>query len=379
MEPADRAADGRLRRLTLLSTRQLNRALLARSLLLERSALDVVPAVQHLVVMQAQEPLEPFVGLWSRLASFEPADLDGPLVQKRLVRTLLHRRTVHLVEANDALALRPHHQAMLVQRSTTTLRPFLPGIDFDELAAIGPSVFAAEPITLPDAGRAVGERWPDCQPRWLGDALSTFVPLIQLPPRGTWKGPQLPSRNATMGAWLGRGPAVEGEPADLEAMVLRYLRAFGPAASADLRSWCGIAGLPAVVKRLLPSLRTFEDDRGRTLLDVEDGVLPDADVVAPPRFLPAYDNAVLGYDDRSRIIDDAHKGLSVQGARFLLVDGRVAGTWTVPKGSTTVEITPLVKIARADRAAVTEEGARLAAFLADGDPAASVGWARSAG
>lgn len=359
----------------VLDQRQLNRALLARNLLLERSAFDVVGAVEHLVVLQAQEPREPFVGLWSRLASFSPADLDALLVGKRLVRTLLHRRTVHLATAADALALRPHLQAMLVQRSAGTLKQVLPGVDFDELAAAGRPVLDAAPMTMPDAGRAVGDRWPGCEARWLGDALGTLVPVVQLPPRGTWAGPQLPSRNTTMRAWLGHDPDPEGDPAQLEAMVLRYLRAFGPAASADLRAWCGIAGLPEVVGRLRPSLRTFADGRGRTLLDVEDGLLPDPDVPAPPRFLPAFDNAVLAYDDRSRIIDDEHKGLSVTGARFLLVDGRVAGTWTTPKATSAVEITPLVAISRSDRAAVTEEGQRLASFLADGDPAAEVRWA----
>jgi hypothetical protein len=326
----------------VLSARQLNRALLARNLLLERSSLDVAAAVSRLVALQAQEPLEPFVGLWSRLASFTPADLDAALLGKRVVRTLLMRRTVHLVTAEDALALRPVHQAMLVQRSTT-LRAAGPSVDLAAVAAVARAVVEAEPSTLRAVGRAVAERWPALASPQLGDAVVTLVPLVQLPPRGTWGGPQLPSANATMRQWLGRDPAA-GDPADLEAMVLRYLRAFGPASTSDLRSWCGIAGLPPVVEALAPHLRTFRDERGRTLLDVEDGLLPDPDTPVPPRFLPAFDNAVLGYDDRSRIIDDEHKGLSVLGARYVLVDGRVAGTWTRPKGTATVEITPLVEL-----------------------------------
>ena len=124
--------------------------------------------------------------------------------------------------------------------------------------------------------------------------------------------------------------------------MLRYLAAFGPAASADLRAWSGLSGLRAAVERLRPDLRTFRDERGRLLLDLPDAPLPDPDTPAPPRFLPAFDNAVLGYDDRSRIIDDADRGLSVAGARFLLVDGRVRATWTVEltDGEAVLRISP---------------------------------------
>ena len=114
--------------------------------------------------------------------------------------------------------------------------------------------------------------------------------------------------------------------------MLRYLAAYGPAATAHIRAWSGSTGLPAVVARLRPRLRTFRDERGRTLHDVPNAPLPDPDTPAPPRFLPAFDNAVLAFDDRRRIVDDADRGLSVLGARFLLVDGRVAGTWTTGTG-----------------------------------------------
>ena len=130
----------------------------------------------------------------------------------------------------------------------------------------------------------------------------------------------------------------------------RYLAAFGPAASADLRAWCGLAGLPAAVAAIREELVTFRDERGRELLDLPDAPRPDPDTPAPVRFLPAFDNAILGYHDRSRIIDDAHRGLSVAGARVVLVDGRVAATWTVEAG--TVIVTPLRRLSRADRAAV---------------------------
>ncbi|MZE67995.1 crosslink repair DNA glycosylase YcaQ family protein, partial [Streptomyces sp. SID5789] len=141
--------------------------------------------------------------------------------------------------------------------------------------------------------------------------------------------------------------------------------AFGPAASADLRAWCGLAGLPAAVTAVRGELVAFRDERGRELLDLPEAPRPDPGTPAPVRFLPAFDNVILGYQDRSRIIDDEHRGLSVAGARVVLVDGRVSATWTVEEG--TVSVTPLRRLSRADRTEVAEEGRALAAFLSDGD------------
>ena len=146
----------------------------------------------------------------------------------------------------------------------------------------------------------------------------------------------------------------------------RYLAAFGPAATADLRAWCGLAGLPRAVAAVRDELVTFRDERGRELLDLPDAPRPDPDTPAPVRFLPAFDNAILGYDDRTRIVDDAHRGLSVAGERAVLVDGRVAATWTVDAG--TRGASPrCAGFSRADRAAVAEEGREVASFLSDGE------------
>ncbi|MQA77379.1 MAG: winged helix DNA-binding domain-containing protein [Streptosporangiales bacterium] len=353
--------------MTVLDDRALNRALLARQLLLEPADLDTLSAVEHLVGLQAQEPQEPYVGLWSRLRRFDPAELVELLENRRAVRTLLMRRTLHLVSAEDCLALRPLHEQMLVKRMSSVLARHLPGVDLGELATAGAPYFAAEPRTVGEVARAIGDRWPDARTRVLGDALSTVVALVQVPPRGIW-GTTAPARCTTIEAWLGRRLADDaGEPDEL---VLRYLRAYGPAASADVRSWSGLTGLPAVIERLRPKLRTFRDKRGRELLDVDEGPLPDSDVPAPPRFLPAFDNAVLGYDDRSRIIDIEHRGLSVEGTRFVLVDGRVAATWTSTRDGAgdpvTVTVERLRTLTGRERDSVTAEGERLAAFLGDG-------------
>ena len=172
--------------MTVLDRRALNRALLARNLLLERHELPAAEAIERLVGLQAQEPLEPYTGLWSRLEGFDPGELAGLLESRAAVRTLLMRRTLHLVSARDCLALRPIHQEVLVKRMRATLGPRLPGVDLDELAAAGRPHFEAGPLTLPEAGRAVGDRWPDAAARDLGDALSSLVALVQVPPRGVW-------------------------------------------------------------------------------------------------------------------------------------------------------------------------------------------------
>src|SRR3954451_6263935 len=350
-------ADGRV-----LSARALNRALLARQHLLTRTGGSVLDLVEHLVGLQAQEPQEPYVGVWSRLDDFVPTDLADLLEQRTAVRVLLMRRTLHLVSARDCLALRRLHDPMLVARMRGTLGRRLPDVDEAALAAAAEPLFAAAPRTLMEVARAVGHRWPQAAPRDLGDALSTLLPLVQVPPRGLWR-QTAPAKNTTLRAWLGAEPA-EHTPDVAEALVLRYLAAFGPAATADVRAWSGLTGLPAVVARLRPRLRTFRDERGRELLDLPDAPRPDPTTPAPPRFLPAFDNAVLGYADRSRIIADEHRGLSVTGARFVLVDGRVAATWTVADAQ--LRISPLTVLRAPDRVAVGEEGERLMELLTDG-------------
>ena len=384
--------------MTVLSARALNRATLARQLLLDRADLPVLDAVAHLGGLQAQEPQEPFVGLWSRLRGFDPAVLSDLLLRRSVVRTHLMRRTVHLLTADDAVAWRSRHDAMLRQRVIGVYRRELAGVDLDELAAAGRAVMAdGEPRSMTELARALAGRWPAPGPRALGEMLMAVLPVAQLPPRGLWR-TRAGVRNALISSWLGReidppaptgpGPATSDPAASApvasdpvasapgasapvasdpvgEVLVRRYLAAFGPAATADLRAWCGLAGLPAAVAAVRDELVSFRDERGRELLDLPDAPRPDPGTPAPVRFLPAFDNALLGYDDRSRIVDKAHRGLSVAGARVVLVDGRVAGTWDARAG--TVIVTPLGDLSRADRTAVAEQGRELASFLSDAE------------
>ncbi|MGC5287519.1 winged helix DNA-binding domain-containing protein [Micromonospora sp. DT231] len=292
-----------------------------------------------------------------------------------MVRTHLMRRTVHLLVADDAVAWRPRHDAMLRQRVLGVYRGELDGVDLDDLAAAARAVVAdGEPRSMPEIGRALGERWPTPEPRVLGEMAVALLPMTQVPPRGVWRA-KGGARYVLLSTWLGREiaslgreiapPTAVGADPVGRLFVRRYLAAFGPAATADLRAWCGLAGLPAAVTAMRDELVTFRDERGRKLIDLPDAPRPDPQTPAPVRFLPAFDNAILGYDDRSRIIDDAHRGLSVAGERVVLVDGRVAATWSVDSG--TVTVSPLRGFSPAERAAVTEQGQALASFLSDNE------------
>ncbi|MER7586066.1 winged helix DNA-binding domain-containing protein [Micromonospora sp. NPDC127501] len=354
--------------MTVLDTRALNRATLARQLLLDRADLSAMDAVAHLGGLQAQEPQEPFIGLWSRLRAFDPAALSTLLTERHVVRMHLMRRTVHLLTADDAVAWRPRHDAMLRQRVLGVYRGELDGVDLDDLAAAALALLAdGVPRAMSEIGRALGGRWPASDPRALGEMAVALLPMTQLPPRGLWRA-KGGARYVLLSTWLGREippPTAAGTDSVGHLLVRRYLAAFGPAATADLRAWCGLAGLPAAVTALRDELVTFRDERGRKLIDLADAPRPDPETPAPVRFLPAFDNAILGYDDRSRIIDDAHRLLSVAGERVVLVDGRVAATWSVESG--TVTVSPLRAFSRSERAAVTEQGQALASFLSDNE------------
>jgi hypothetical protein len=341
----------------------LNRATLSRQLLLDRADVPVLDAVAHLCGLQAQEPQEPYVGLWSRLRGFAPTALSTLLTTRKVVRTHLMRRTVHLLTADDVLSWRSRHDAMLRQRVLGTYRRELASVDLDRLAEAGQTVMSdGQPRTMPELARAVSDRWPAASPRALGEMLvAALLPSVQVPPRGVWR-TKAAARYELLSTWLGRSATPLSPGADA-AIVRRYLAAFGPASTADLRTWCGLAGLPAAVSTLREELLPFRDEQGRELLDLPDAPRPDPDTPAPVRFLPAFDNAILGYQNRTRIIDAPHRGLSVAGERVVLVDGRVSATWTVT--AETVVVTPLRHFTRPERVAVKEEAEQVAFFLSD--------------
>jgi hypothetical protein len=363
--PSARAAARRGRRASsdVLSKRALNRALLERQLLLHRSTLSAAEAIEHLVGMQAQVPNAPYAGLWTRLHSFQPDELAQLINDRRAVRTTLMRTTLHLVTAPDCLALRPLLQPVL-ERGFYTGSPFgrrLAGMNIAALLVAGRALLAERPRTTAALGHLLQQQWPDRDATALAHAVRYLVPLVQLPPRGIW-GASGQAIWTTVEAWLGRPLASDST---LDMLVLRYLAAFGPATIKDIQTWCWMTRLSAVVERLRPQLRTFRDEHGNELFDLPDAPRPDPDTLAPPRFLPEYDNLLLSHADRTRVIANEHRTLVFTKGAFL-IDGFVHGTWTIARqrAMATLHIEPFAVLAAPDRAALTDEGGLLLTLAA---------------
>ena len=351
----------------VLSRRVLNRALLARQMLLWRERLPAAEAIERLVGMQAQIPHAPYVGLWSRLEGFHPDELACLINERRAVRIALMRSTIHLVTARDCLALRPVIQPPLDRDlfRNTTYGPLIAGIDMPALIASGRALLDERPRTPKELGALLQAQWPDRDATALAYALRNQVPLVQVPPRGIW-GKSGQTRYATAESWLGQPLASDPAP---DAVILRYLAAFGPASIADAQTWSGVPGLRAAFERLRPQLRVFRDELGAEMFDLPDAPRPDPDTPAPVRFLPEYDNALFSHADRTRIIADEHRKFINEnrlGIRTVLVDGFARGMWKITRerGSAMLTVEPFLPLAGEERDAVAEEGVRLLAFTA---------------
>jgi Winged helix DNA-binding domain len=350
-------------RKTLLDRRTLNRTLLARQFLLERVDQPVTDVVEHLVGLQAQEPPDPYVALWSRIEGFDPDALGAALVGRDVVRLGLMRTTLHLVTARDARRLYPVMRDVMVRTfRSTAFAKALVGVDLDEVVVAARDILEEAPQTPAGLGKRLAERWPDRDGTAMAWAARYHLPLVQVPPRGVW-GQTSRAANTTAEAWLG-GPVDAATAAD--DAVLRYLRAFGPATAADIRTWSWLTGLRAVIERLRPRLRSYRDAAGRELLDVEDGVLVDGDVPAPVRFLPQYDNLFLSHDDRSRISGDHPVTLDFGWKGPVLIDGVIGGAWRVRKHGRAAVMTLelLAPVSGASRQNLEAEAVRLHAFVA---------------
>jgi hypothetical protein len=349
----------------VLSARALNRALLARQLLLRRDNASPDEALERLVGLQAQAPLAPYVGLWSRLEAFRPDELAQLIRERRAVRVPLFRATVHLVTDNDYRQLRPLVQSVLERSFRST--PFakkLVGANISEVASAGRELLTTS-LTRAQLSRLLGERFPDFDQLSLAYATTYLTPVVQAPPRGLWR--ETAAANwVSAESWLGV-PIDGGAP--IVDVVLRYLRAFGPASAADFATWSGLAGTRGVFDELRPRLRIYRDEHGRELFDVEDGLLPSEDTPSPPRFLPEYDNALFSHAERQRIIEDARNPPLPpgNGARrgTLLVDGFMRAQWSLKEtaAGAVLLIESYQPLTKTQRSETQSEAERLIAFL----------------
>jgi hypothetical protein len=276
-----------------------------------------------------------------------------------VVRLHLMRNTVHLVSARDCLDWRALFDQLDAAEFNARFRRGIEGVDRDAVLEQAKLLLEEQPRTRSHLGNLLAQHWPDADPSALAYAATHHLALCQVPPRGIW-GKNGPAAWAPVESWL--GAPLRSVP--VEALVLRYLGAFGPASVADVRVWSGLTRLGEVVERL--PLRTFRGEDGPELYDLPDAPRPSADTPAPPRFLSEYDNLLLSHRDRTRLILDNRPvplppGNGATTGTFL-IDGIWQGTWRIRDQALLIQ--PFTKLRRTDRDALLAEAAQLSAFIA---------------
>jgi hypothetical protein len=351
---------------TVLDPRALNRALLARQHLIERTdALSAEEAITHLVGLQAQAPDPPYYGLWSRLEGFAPETLATLLTERRVARLVLMRGTIHLVTADDALGLFAL-VAPTIERQVRSNWKAIKAVELEEIGAVARSLLEAAPLSYAQLGEALTGAFAGVDGPSLAAGARAALPLVQVPPRAVW-GQGGATRLTTAEHWLGRPQA---DPPTREELLRRYLAAFGPATVADAQRWSGLTRLAGAVKALRDELVVFRDDHGRELFDLPDAPRPPASSKVPVRLLAEYDNLLLSHADRRRVMDERHRfgvfGLNGRVLGTALVDGFVAGVWRLARDGdeATLLVTPMETIGRAQRRELVAEGLRMLAFAA---------------
>jgi hypothetical protein len=352
----------------VLSRRELNRATLQRQQLLRRESGTVAELIERLVGLQAQAPLAPYVALWSRLEGFDPAELSALMTERHAVRTSLMRATIHLVTAEDCLRLWRLVHPVADRGFRGAFGKQLAGADIDAVVAFGTDLLSREPYSRSRLREVLGERWPAWDANAMAYAVSYLTGTVQVTPRGVW-GQTGPAALQTIESWLGRSPVADPS---IDALVLRYLAAFGPASVADVQMWSGLTRLREVVDRLRPGLRVYADEDGRELYDVLDGPLPDAETPAPVRFLPEFDNLLLSHADRRRVNPQGRQVPLPPGngaaMGTVLIDGDYAADWRHHRGADpSLRVTTHGPVTAADREAIEAEAGELLGLIGSKD------------
>jgi hypothetical protein len=338
-------------------------------MLLAREEVSPYQAVRRLAGLQAQVPNPPYFGLWSRLSGFVREGLTDLITDRRVVRATLMRATLHLLTAEDYLLLRPGLQPVLDRSLRSIAGKRLEGLDSDRLVSDARAMVEEAPRTAKELQERLSELEPDRDPSALAYLVRTRLPLVQTPPAGTWGTGGSP-RFALPEPWLGAPFA--GMDEGLRALVHRYLAAFGPAGVMDFQAWSGLTGMKGPLGEMEGELRVLRDGNGRELFDLPEAPLPEADIIAPPRFVPEYDNLVLSHADRRRVIaEEDRKKVFLSAARVratFLLDGFVAGAWKIQKSkkAATLVVEPFRSLSSGDREALAAEGESLLRFATDG-------------
>lgn len=339
----------------VLTLRELNRATLVRQLLLERKRLAPKKVIEHLVGMQAQWPPAPYVGIWTRTTSFRRETLEHDLASGAVVKATVMRQTLHLVTRRDYALLRAALSETNFPEQTSLARSLAPSVR--ALAAAGPMTTKQ---ALAQLEREHGLTGIDARRAWRAARVRAHV--LHHHETALWRG-------RPEGRFVAIDEPEAHEPVAARAAILgRYLAAFGPASRRDMGAWSMMRApeLQRALDRLEP-LRRFRDERGRELLDVPGAPLPDAGIPAPVRFLPKWDNMLLAFADRTRVLPEQYRKTVIRTngdvAQTFVVDGFVAGLWRVEDGRVVLE--PFAALSRPVRRELEEEARRLEAFLAD--------------
>jgi hypothetical protein len=345
-----------------LSAGAVNRATLARQLLLERADVGAVEAVQRLAGLQGQEPKHPYLGLWSRVDGFAEEQLTKAVEEREVVRATMFRGTLHLVTAADYLRFRTTMRPVL-EAGLRMLGDRAEGLEPQKVVAAAKRILAKEPLTFTEVRDALQAEFPEVNDRALGFCTRMMVPLVMFPTDTRW-GWSANARFTPAEEWLKATIHFSAVP---EELVTRYLEAFGPATPADFQTWSGLTKAKLYFDAV--ELETFTDEAGKTLYDVPGGPRPDEETPVPVRFLPEFDNLLLSHAKRERIIADEHrpavftKNLRVKST--YLVDGLVAGVWSAEKkrGVATLTLTPFGRSLKKTQAELEREGSALLRFL----------------
>jgi hypothetical protein len=346
----------------VLSMRALNRAMLARQLLLKPARMPLARAIDRVAGLQTQYAPSGYVSLWSRVEGFRRDALTRALERRQVIQGWVMRSTIHMVSAGDYW---PLNLAVRWGRRDLVARSFrkeLAGVDMEEVARRVRELLADGPRRGKEMqDLLMAEGYP--RRAWL--ASQVWVDLVRVPPSGTWGRPR-GDLFAVAEDWLGPPRVTEAE--GLEHLVRRYFQGFGPASVSDLVSWAGlpVTTLRPVVERL--GLRRFRDQDGGELLDLPRQPLPDGRTPAPPRFIPTFEATLLAQARRTGFLPEEYRSMifstkTPHSLPTFTVDGRVAGAWRYEDGR--VKLEPFLPIPRVHRRALEDEAARLAAFHAD--------------
>jgi len=352
----------------VLTLRELNRALLERQFLLRRRGLGPVDAIERLAGLQAQWPKSPYLALWSRLQGFKRDDLTRALEERKVVKATLMRATLHIVSSDDYLQFAAALRGPALAGLTIRAQKAVPDLDLvrfarETLRRAGDGPHRRRDL-VPEAASGDVQGWV----RW--HALKAHGYLLDAPPSAYWRGFGESGPYVTARSWLGREPG--DEHTGRVHLVRRYLAAFGPATTGDIAYWSGLSRtrLEAALAELEVELRHFRDEKGRPLLDLRHAPLPDPETAAPIRFLARWDASLLGHapPERERILAESLRKTVIRNngdvLQSVLVDGFVTALWNIDKKGE-LQIEPLRRLTKAERAAIDEEGEGLVRFVSD--------------